>query len=100
MAASKSKTSAAAQEKKNGEANAAAASARERFDHLAYEVQSVTKTDMPGGGAKATWYRYEVANGVSSLTGHRRGTKKEVSSYLQTLIEQLNLRTIPGQKAK
>jgi hypothetical protein len=39
-----------------------------------------------------------VANTVSSVTGYRQGTKREVSQYVTTLIEDLNLRTIPKKK--
>ena len=43
-------------------------------------------------------HRHVVANSVSSVTGYRQGTKREVTQYCATLIEDLNLRTIPKKK--
>ena len=70
----------------------------ENFSHLEYGVVEIEKADLPSGGANGRCYRYVVANTVSSVTGYRQGTKREVSSYVSTLIEDLNLRTIPKKK--
>ena len=70
----------------------------ENFSHLEYGVVEIEKADLPSGGSNGRCYRYVVANTVSSVTGYRQGTKREVSSYGSTLIEDLNLRTIPKKK--
>jgi len=70
----------------------------EDFAHLCYGVVEIEKADLPSGGSNGTCYRYVVANTVSSVTGYRQGTKKEVSSYVSTLITDLNIRTIPKKK--
>ena len=70
----------------------------ENFSHLEYGVVEIEKADLPSGGSNGRCYRYVVANTVSSVTGYRQGTKREVSSYVSTLIEDLNLRTIPKKK--
>ena len=70
----------------------------ENFSHLEYGVVEIEKADLPSGGSNGRCYRYVVANTVSSVTGYRQGTKREVSSYVSALIEALNLRTIPKKK--
>ncbi len=70
----------------------------EEFPHLSYDVVKIEKADLPSGGSDGTCYRYVVANSVSSVTGYRQGTKREVTQYCAALIEDLNLRTIPKKK--
>ena len=70
----------------------------EEFAHLCYDVVKIEKAEVPSGGSDGTCYRYVVANSVSSVTGYRQGTKREVTQYCATLIEDLNLRTIPKKK--
>ena len=70
----------------------------ENFSHREYGVVEIEKADLPRGGSNGRCYRYVVANTVSTVTGYRQGTKREVSSYVSTLIEDLNLRTIPKKK--
>ena len=67
-------------------------------DFLEYGVVEIEKADLPSGGSNGRCYRYVVANTVSTVTGYRQGTKREVSSYVSTLIEDLNIRTIPKKK--
>ena len=67
----------------------------EEFPPLCYNVVTIEKAELPSGGSDGTCYRYVVANSVSSVTGYRQGTKREVSQYCVTLIEDLNLRPIP-----
>ena len=70
----------------------------EEFPHLCYHVVKIEKADLPSGGSDGSCYRYVVANSVSSVTGYRQGTKREVTQYCATLIEDINLRTIPKKK--
>ena len=70
----------------------------ENFAHLEYGVVEIEKADLPSGGSNGRCYRYVVANTVSTVTGYRQGTKREGSSYVSTLIEDLNIRTIPKKK--
>ena len=58
----------------------------------------IEKADLQSGVSDARCYKYTVANSVSTVTGYRQGTKKEVSSYVSTLITDLNIRTIPKKK--
>ncbi len=70
----------------------------ENFPHLEYGMLEIEKADLPSGGSNGRCYKYVVANSVSTVTGYRQGTKKEVSSYVSTLITDLNIRTIPKKK--
>ena len=70
----------------------------ENFAHLEYGMLEIEKADLPSGGSDGRCYKYVVANSVSTVTGYRQGTKKEVSSYVSTLITDLNIRTIPKKK--
>lgn len=70
----------------------------ENFAHLEYGMLEIEKADLPSGGSNGRCYKYIVANSVSTVTGYRQGTKKEVSSYVSTLITDLNIRTIPKKK--
>ena len=70
----------------------------ENFAHLEYGMLEIEKADLPSGGSNGRCYKYVVANSVSTVTGYRQGTKKEVSSYVLTLITDLNIRTIPKKK--
>ena len=56
----------------------------EEFPHLSYAVVKIEKADLPSGGSDGTCYRYVVANSVSSVTGYRQGTKREVTQYCAT----------------
>ena len=70
----------------------------ENFAHLEYGMLEIEKADLPSGGSNGRCYKYVVANSVSTVTGYRQGTKKEVSNYVSTLITDLNIRTIPKKK--
>ena len=70
----------------------------ENFAHLEYGMLEIEKADLPSGGSNGRCYKYVVANSVSTVTVYRQGTKKEVSSYVSTLITDLNIRTIPKKK--
>ena len=69
-----------------------------RFKHLEYTVVTLEKADLPSSSPRGVYYRYVVANTVSEVTGYRQGTKREVMSYCSTLIDDLNMRTIPKKK--
>ena len=70
----------------------------ENFAPLEYGMLEIEKADLPSGGSNGRCYKYVVANSVSTVTGYRQGTKREVSSYVSTLITDLNIRTIPKKK--
>ena len=70
----------------------------EQFGHLEYLIVKIEQTEVPSISPNGTCFRYVVANDVSEVTGYRQGTKEEVAEYCETLIFDLNLRTVPKKK--
>lgn len=62
-----------------------------------FKVASVEKTTAPEGGQGQDWYRYILASGRSTVTGQRRGSRKDVLAYAAQCAEQLNARGLTGQ---
>jgi len=62
-----------------------------------FKVASVEKTDAPDGGQGQDWYRYILDSGRSTVTGLRRGSRKDVHAYATQCTEQLNARGLTGQ---
>jgi hypothetical protein len=62
-----------------------------------FEVACVEKTDAPDGGRGQNWYRYVLKSRRSTITGHRRGSRKDVHAYATECAEQLNLRAATSQ---
>lgn len=58
-----------------------------RFD---YEVVSIEAVRRPEGLAGTHWHRYVIANGVTSITGYRRGSRKEVAEHARECSNRLN----------
>lgn len=56
-----------------------------------FEVASIEKTATPDG-SDGSWYRYVLENGRSTVTGYRRGTRKQVAEYANRTAEELNER--------
>jgi hypothetical protein len=63
---------------------------------LVFHVDSVEKTETPGGGQGQDWYRYVLTNHRSTIQGFRRGSRQHVCDYAAQYAEQLNLRTVNG----
>ena len=55
-----------------------------------YKVVSIEEAGAPDGGGCGRWYRYVIANHVSTITGCRSGSKKEVTAYAKNCVERLN----------
>lgn len=62
-----------------------------------FKVTSVEKTGAPDGGQGQDWYRYILENNRSTITGQRRGSRKDVLAYATQYAEQLNARGLTGQ---
>lgn len=63
---------------------------------LVFQVDSVEKTEPPGGGQGNDWYRYVLKNRSSTITGLRRGSRQHVRDYAALYAEQLNTRIVFG----
>src|SRR3990172_5546465 len=62
-----------------------------------FKVARVEKTDAPDGSPGEDWYRYVLESGRSTITGHRRGSRKDVIAYAARCAEQLNVRGLSAQ---
>lgn len=58
-----------------------------RFD---YDVICVETARRPKGAAGDNWHRYVIANQVTSITGFRSGTRKEVAEHARECAVRLN----------
>ena len=60
-----------------------------------YRITSIEETEVPNGGSDAShWYSYVVENGISTISGIRRGTRQEVAEYATGFVEELNVRRV------
>ena len=55
-----------------------------------YKVVTIEEAGAPDGGNYGRWYRYVIANHVSTITGCRSGSKKDVMTYAKNCVERLN----------
>lgn len=62
-----------------------------------FKVARVEKTAAPNGGQGQDWYRYVLESGRSTITGKRRGSRKDVLAYATRCTEQLNARGLTAQ---
>jgi hypothetical protein len=62
-----------------------------------FKVVSVEKIDAPEGGEGLDWHRYVLDSGRSKITGQRRGSLEDVTSYAAHFAEQLNSRGLKSQ---
>lgn len=56
-----------------------------------FRLASITEVPPPDGYA-GTWQQYVIMQGSNTITGHRAGTREEVSVALESLVIHLNER--------
>jgi hypothetical protein len=61
-----------------------------------YRLVSINKEQREASPAKATWYRYVVGNGKSTITGHRPGPRDQVEEHAERFTAELNERGARG----
>ena len=60
-----------------------------------YRITSIEETEVPNGGSDSVnWFSYIVENGISTISGVRRGTRQEVAEYASGFVEELNVRRV------
>lgn len=62
-----------------------------------FKVACVEKIDAPDGSEGQDWHRYVLESGRSTVTGQRRGSRKDVLAYATQCTEQMNARGLTGQ---
>lgn len=55
-----------------------------------FEIVDISEADS--GDANERWYRYEIANTITRVSGRRRGSREEVTAFVQACIQRLNSR--------
>jgi hypothetical protein len=65
-----------------------------------FVVDSVAKVAEPNGGTGDDWYRYELAGGLTRITGYHRGSPEEVMAYAQNCAQDFNLRNATGKSSR
>jgi RNA recognition motif. (a.k.a. RRM, RBD, or RNP domain) len=58
-----------------------------------FVVDSVEKTEVPGGARGDNWYRYVLKSERSTITGLRSGSREQVRTYASQAAERLNIRS-------
>lgn len=57
-----------------------------------FELVTLEKTTPPAAQKGGNWYRYIIANRITSVSGTRRGSHREVSQFVRGCIQRLNSR--------
>lgn len=57
-----------------------------------FELVTIEKAPPPVAEAQGSWYRYTIANRITSVSGQRRGSKAEVTQFVNYTIQRLNTR--------
>lgn len=61
-----------------------------------YRLLSIEKDAIPADASGRNWYRYELHNGRSTITGQRCGTLEDVTAYANDYAQRLNARAVSG----
>ena len=57
-----------------------------------FEVVAIKKAKPQAIEEKGNWYHYTIANKITTVNGYRRGSKAEVSQFVNSCIQRLNVR--------
>lgn len=57
-----------------------------------FELLTIEKAQSPLNDDKASWYRYSIANKITTVDGVRRGSKAEVTQFVTSTLKRLNSR--------
>lgn len=65
-----------------------------------FELVTIEKSPSPISNDKGHWYRYTIANKITTVNGCRRGSKSEVAKFVNSTIQRLNTRHLsPAAKS-
>lgn len=57
-----------------------------------FEIVALEQADSPDGSGADDWYRYELTQGTTTITGYKQGEKEEVKEEVTSLVARLNER--------
>ena len=57
-----------------------------------FEIVALEQTASPDGSDADDWYRYELTQGTTTITGYKQGEADEVREEVASLVARLNER--------
>ena len=57
-----------------------------------FEIVALEQTAPPDGSDADNWYRYELTQGTTTITGYKQGEADEVREEVTSLVARLNER--------
>ena len=57
-----------------------------------FEIVTLEQTESPDGSDADDWYRYELTQGTTTITGYKQGEEEEVRDEVTSLVSRLNER--------
>ncbi len=57
-----------------------------------FEVVTLEQTTSPDGSNADGWYRYELTQGTTTITGYKQGAAEEVREEIASMVSRLNER--------
>lgn len=57
-----------------------------------FHIVGIEKARLHDADSQGTYYRYVIANNVTTITGIRAGTEGEVTAFVKSSIQRLNSR--------
>ncbi len=58
-----------------------------------YEIVSIQRAEAPSSAEGSNWYDYVIAfDGANTVHGCRQGSRKDVTSAVEEIVDQLNER--------
>ena len=70
----------------------------ETVDQRTFKLVSIEKS-IPPDKAKGTWYRYVIANELTSIQGFARGSRVTVANNANRYVKALNAKNDPSRSA-
>lgn len=55
-----------------------------------FEIITISESDNESAGEK--WFHYEIGNHITRVSGRRRGTREEVTAFVEASVRRLNTR--------
>lgn len=65
-----------------------------------YEIKSLERVNAPYGLQGESWYQFVIENDINSITGFRRGKKKDVFKVVTDSVRRLNETYLTNFKMK
>lgn len=57
-----------------------------------FEIVALEQTESPDGSDSDDWYRYELTQGTTTITGYKQGGAEQVREEVDSLVLRLNER--------